>query len=228
MKKPKPEPPPPPAAAARALAKSRRVKALLCVALAFALAGDVAWPVWFIALSHARRDLVIFSPDSGTLLLTSVVRPTAHDETVEIEGQWAAQCLLNRTAAGFDNAPLMRVLYDRDARLAAEKEFAEKAKEYEAKNVSQQIRIHSIDGQPARVRRTNGSADLIVTVSGELVTWATVDEGRVEQLPQPVRLEFLMARNPDLVRYRQYPLIVVEYRYLPPVPEKTEGGTASR
>jgi hypothetical protein len=228
MNKPKPEPPPPPATAARALAKSRRAKALLCVALAVALIGDVAWPAWFIALSHSRREVVIFSPDSGTLLLTTVVSPTSHDETVEIAGQWAAQCLLDRTAAGFNNASLMRVLYDRDARLAAEKEFAEKAKEYEAKQITQTFHLTSLDGQPAKVKRTNGSADLIVTVSGWLETNATIDGVKVPQADQPVRLEFLMARNPDLVRYRQYQLIVVEYRYLPPVAPEKQGGTASR
>jgi ABC-type hemin transport system substrate-binding protein len=111
--------------------------------------------------------------------------------------------------------------------LAAEKEFAEKAKEYQAKNISQTFHMHGLDGQPARVKRTNGSAELIVTVWGELQTTATVDGNRFDQY-QPVRVEFLMARNPDVVLYRSYQLVVVEYHYLPPVPEKPEGGTASR
>jgi hypothetical protein len=146
---------------------------------------------------------------------------------VEILGQWAAQCLLDRTAAGFSNAPLMRVLYDRDARLAAEKEFGERSKEYQAKNITQTFHMHGLDGQPARVKRTNGSAELIVTVWGDLETHVTIDGNRLEQ-DQPVRVEFLMARNPDLVLHRSYQLVVVEYHYLPPVPEKPEGGTASR
>jgi hypothetical protein len=193
--------------AARTLARGRKTQNWLAIGLAASVALNVATPLYYSIQAKKTPKVVIFDTTSGTLLLSPLVDPSASKETVDIEGTWAARCVLDRTPAGLENEALLDLLFNTPSAKKAKEEFGAKKNEYQAKGLRSRVEVSEVSSQPI------GPDQLKVRVSGQTVVTGTVD-GELVQEVHPTVIDFHMGRNPDLGTNRRYPLVVLGYDYV--------------
>jgi hypothetical protein len=193
--------------AARTIAKGHQSRRWLTAVLFVSVGGNIVVPLWFTYQSRLERQVVLFDVSSGTLLLSPLVDPASSKELVGITGSWAARCLLDRNALGFDDPRLLELLFLRDAAKKANQEFTTVKQEYVDKNLRSKVEIKEIKGQAV------GQGIILCRISGQVIITGVV-HGEAIQEVQETTIDFKLVRNPDLGRNMRYPLAVADYAYV--------------
>lgn len=193
--------------AAQTLARGRKSHNWMVVCLVISvLFSIVLTPVaWY--LSKTKDNVTIFDPDSGTLLISSIVDPGDSKEILDILSSWSAKCLLDRNPEGLDNDRLLGLLYNTQAADKVRQEFSEKKPEYIAKSMRSHVEIANMSAQEI------GRGEIKVRVSGQVINAGVVNNQSVQDVT-PVKVDFIMARNPDPTKIKRYNLCVQSYAYV--------------
>lgn len=203
---------------AKKLAHGRKTQNWLAICLVLSGLTNIAVPVYFWNLSHAKNQVVVFDLASGSLLLSPMVDPSDSKEILEIQSSWMVKSILDRSPSGFDNDKLIPILFDVDTARKVKSEWDAPdpktgqtvKQQYIEKNLRTHVEIKSFDCQP--VSSSPRGPYIAVRVVGQCVingVWG----GKSIPDVQPVILNLKVVPNPDLGRNHHYPLMCFEYSY---------------
>jgi hypothetical protein len=191
---------------ANALAYGRKTRNWLGIALTVSVLFNVAIPLWDGYQAAQRQQVVVLDMASGTMLLSPIVDPANSTEIIERSSLWAAQCLFDRSALGFRNPELIKLMFNSDALKQARQEVDKEARESQVKGLVSTVDVIRINSQPIGHGLISAQLACKIRVSG-------VVNGEQKAEDRFVTVNFQFAQNPDLIHRPRYPLMVTGYSY---------------
>lgn len=167
--------------------------AIACAVLSLLIAlGTTTQPMWFVVLDRA-----------GNVIVT---QGRVFDEARELhieQALLAASTLLLRNPNNFDMPEVMSSLFAANALNQALALKAAEATEFQAKQIHQKpvvSRLEALETRPDRVR---------IQVTGQLLRTGVFQQQTFTEVV-PFVLDLVLKHNPDLLRNRRQPTVVVE------------------
>jgi hypothetical protein len=203
---------PPQPRTAVTLSRSRLTNSRLTLALGASVLLNIATPFYYANRADKLQKVAILDLASGTLIVSPLVHPVHSKEIIDIDSEWAALCLLDRSEVGPDHPEMLALLFDRPTAKKAGDEFESLKEQYVQKKLSTHAKVKSIDSQRVHISTNVGDAIKARVVCQVDITGHLYGE-KVEEPPQTVTVDFTFVRNPDLGRNQRYSLMVIDYQY---------------
>lgn len=176
-----------------------------CVIACGALALCVIQP-YLIMRAASGRERVVVLDGAGTFSVSPVLGFEEAKELHEAMTLWATLALLQRNPRDFDYPDVLQKLYLADAFAKAKADRDAAKAEFEAKNIHQKPEVFKIDILRTREDR------VLVKVEGQLIRTGVFENQTFTESPK-FTLNLTLARNPNMLANKRYPLGVWSYEF---------------
>lgn len=172
-----------------------------CGALAFCVVQP-----YLIIRAYRARERVVVLDGAGTFAISPLLGFQDAKELHESMTLWATLALLQRNPRDFDYPDLLRKLFLADAYAKAQADREKSRPEFGLKNIHQKPEVFKIDILRTREDR------VLVKVEGQLIRTGVFDNQTFTESPK-FTLNLTLARNPDMLANKRYPLGVWSYDF---------------
>jgi hypothetical protein len=194
------------------LSRSRLTTGRLTLALGASVLLNIATPFYYANQSEKPQKVAILDLASGALMVSPLVDPVHSKEIINLDSEWAALCLLDRSEVGPAHPGLIDLLFDRPTAKKARDEFESLKEQYVQKKLTTHAKLQSVDSQHVHISTNVGDA-----IKVRVVCWVTITGHlygqSVEEPAQTVTVDFTFVRNPNVGRNQRYDLMVIDYQY---------------
>jgi hypothetical protein len=177
-----------------------------CLIACSALALAIVQP-YFIAQAMTGRERVVVLDGAGTFSVSPVLGFEEAKELHEAMTMWATLALLQRNPRDFDYPEVLQKLFLADAFVKAQGDRDKARAEFEHKNIHQKPEVFKIDILRTREDR------VLVKVEGQLIRTGIFENQTFTEAPK-FTLNLMLARNPNMLANKRYPLGVWSYEYI--------------
>jgi hypothetical protein len=176
-----------------------------CVIACAALGICLIQPYFMVRLFKARERVVVLD-GAGTFSISPVLGFEDAKELHEAMALWATLALFQRNPQDFDFPDVLPKLFLKNAYQKAKADLEKSRPEFSVKNIHQKPEVFKIDVLQTRSDR------VLVRVQGQLIRTG-VFEGQTFTEAPSFTLNLTLARNPDMLANKRYPLAVWSYDY---------------
>lgn len=159
---------------------------------------------YLILKAQRTRERVVVLDGAGTFSVSPLLGFTEAKDLHEAVSLWAVLALLQRNPRNFDYPDMLQKLYLADAYNQAMGERDRTQEEFTVKNVHQKPEVFKVDILRTREDR------VLVKVEGQLIRTGVFENQTFAESPR-FTLTLTLARNPDMLANKRYPLGVWKY-----------------
>ncbi|MFZ5495449.1 MAG: hypothetical protein ACOZE5_08965 [Verrucomicrobiota bacterium] len=159
---------------------------------------------YLILKAQRMRERVVVLDGAGTFSVSPLLGFTEAKELHEAMSLWAALALLQRNPKNFDYPDMLQKLYLADAYNQAVKERDAAQPEFAVKNIHQKPEVFKVEILRTREDR------VLAKVEGQLIRTGVFENQTFAESPR-FTLTLTLARNPDMLANKRYPLGVWKY-----------------
>ena len=176
-----------------------------CVIACLAVGLCILQP-YLILKAASGKERVVVLDGAGTFSVSPVLGFEDAKELHEAMTIWATLALLQRNPRDFDYPDVLQKLFLTDAFSKAQKDRDAAKSEFEVKNIHQKPEVFKMDILRTREDR------VLVRVEGQLIRTGTFENQTFTEAPK-FTLNLTLARNPNMIANKRYPLGVWSYDY---------------
>lgn len=176
-----------------------------CIIACAAVALAIIQP-FLIMRAVSGRERVVVLDGAGTFSVSPVLGFEEAKELHEAMTLWATMALLQRNPRDFDYPDVLQKLYLADAFRKAQADRESTKSEFETKNIHQKPEVFKMD-----ILRTRDDR-VLVKVEGQLIRTGIFENQTFTESPK-FTLNLTLARNPNMLANKRYPLGVWSYEY---------------
>jgi hypothetical protein len=184
------------------LAQTKRAQLAVIIILVITVIFE---PFVILKMLNKEEKAVILDP-AGTYYISPIVR---FEKAVEIQkniGNLAAVCLFSVNPTGYDFETVIEDLFIGTAKEKLISEWEENKATFAEKKLHQKTEIFSTTVVKAEAHF------VLVTVEGQIIR-AGGFEGAEILHAQPFTVQFILNKNPNLIRSGKYPFTVCDFQY---------------
>lgn len=176
-----------------------------CIIACCAVALSIVQP-FLIVRAMSGRERVVVLDGAGTFSISPVLGFEEAKELHEAMTLWATLALFQRNPRDFDYPDVLEKLYLADAFAKARTDRDATKAEFETKNIHQKPEVFKMDILRTREDR------VLVKVEGQLIRTGIFENQTFTESPK-FTLNLTLARNPNMLANKRYPLGVWSYEY---------------
>ena len=176
-----------------------------CIIACGAVALCIIQP-YLIMRAGSGRERVVVLDGAGTFSVSPVLGFEEAKELQEAMTLWATLALFQRNPRDFDYPDVLQKLFLADAYAKARADRDAVKSEFEAKNIHQKPEVFKMDILRTREDR------VLVKVEGQLIRTGIFENQTFTESPK-FTLNLTLARNPNMLANKRYPLGVWSYEY---------------
>lgn len=183
---------------------AREKQAWMLASLILAAVALVEPFVWLRYLKQEEKAIIL--DPSGTYYISPVI---AFKQATEIQkniGSLATQCLFSQNPSGYDLEYVIDDLFIGSAKEKVLKNWEEQQMIFKEKNLHQKPEIFS-----TTVLKAEGEF-VLVKVEGQIIRMGSF-EGTNFAHSQSLQVQFVLNKNPNLIKSGNYPFIVCDFKY---------------
>lgn len=171
---------------------------------AIILLGYVVIQPYWIIRACKNKERVVIMDGSGTFSISPLIDFEEAKDLHEQTALLAVQGLLSQNPSGFDYPDLLERLFLKEACEKANQELSLIKEELELKEIHQKQ-------QALKIKILSTRSNIVLAqVKGEVIRCGTFEnQSFVESLP--FKLNLTLARNPNMLTNKRYPLAVYDY-----------------
>ena len=161
---------------------------------------------YLILKATSGRERVVVLDGAGTFSVSPVLGFEEAKELHEAMSLWATLALFQRNPRDFDYPEVVQKLFLTDAFNKAQRDRDAAKSEFETKNIHQKPEVFKMEILRTREDR------VLVKVEGQLVRTGMFENQTFTESPK-FTLNLTLARNPNMLANKRYPLGVWSYDY---------------
>jgi hypothetical protein len=184
------------------LAQEKRIQMAVIIILVITV---ILEPFIMLKMLNREEKAVILDP-SGTYYISPIVR---FEKAVEIQkniGNLAAVCLFSVNPTGYDFEAVIEDLFIGTAKEKLISEWEENKATFAEKKLHQKAEIFSTTVVKAEANF------ILVKVEGQIIRAGGFESAEILHA-QPFTVQFILNKNPNLIRNGKYPFTVCDFQY---------------
>jgi hypothetical protein len=161
---------------------------------------------YLIIGAYRVKERVVVLDGGGTFSVSPLLGFEEAKELHEAMALWATLALFQRNPRGFDYPDMLQKIFLVEASAKAQDDREKSHAEFEAKNIHQKPEVFKIEILRTREDR------VLVKVEGQLIRTGVFENQAFTESPK-FTLNLSLARNPNMLANKRYPLGVWSYEY---------------
>ena len=163
----------------------------------------IVQPFLIIEAYRSQERVVILDP-AGTFSIAPTMDFQRAEKLHEEIALWSTHVLFSQNPNGFDMPELLEKMYLDESLKQAKRIYSDVSAEFKEKNIHQKVEVFAI-----KVLKTRENK-VLVKVDGQLIRTGSF-EGKVFVEDPEFTVNFVLYRNPDMLKNKRFPLAVSSF-----------------